>query len=116
MNSEPMVRVTWIRSDETSELMLVGHHCICDGASLLTIFREILQLTDAPSTPLNSYAPFESLNDLLPREVLSNKKAMLRVKGKAFLFRLFALTIKATPPPLPQHYFIYWKAGAQESI
>jgi NRPS condensation-like uncharacterized protein len=96
--------------------MLVGHHCICDGASLIVIFREILQLIDQPDTELTPYPPFQSLQDLVPREVLSDLKLALLVKSKAALFRLFALTVKTVKTaPAGEHYLIYWRADEKES-
>jgi NRPS condensation-like uncharacterized protein len=116
MSSGPMIRVVWIKSEDVSELMLVGHHCICDGASLVAIYREILQLIDQPDLQLTPYRPFHSMRDLVPQQVLSNRKMALLIKGKAALFRLFALTVKTvkTAPP-GEHYLIYWRADANES-
>jgi NRPS condensation-like uncharacterized protein len=116
MNEGPMVRMVWIKSQGISELMLIGHHCICDGTSLITIFREILQIVDQPDVQLVAYPPFQSLEDLVPREVLSDFKMALLVKVKAALFRLFALTVKAVDKaPLGEHYLIFWQADAMQS-
>jgi NRPS condensation-like uncharacterized protein len=116
MNEGPLIRMVWIKSEGVSELMLIGHHCICDGTSLITIFREILQVVDQPDVQLTPYLPFQSLQDLFPQEVLSDMKMALLVKMKAALFRLFALMVKTghTAPP-GEHYLIYWQAGAKES-
>jgi NRPS condensation-like uncharacterized protein len=96
--------------------MLVGHHCICDGASLVAIFREVLQLIDQPDTQLTPYPPFQSLQDFVPQEVSSDLKLALLVKSKAALFRLFALTVKTVKTgPAGEHYLIYWRADAKES-
>jgi NRPS condensation-like uncharacterized protein len=116
MNEGPLVRMVWIKSEGVSELMLIGHHCICDGTSLITIFRELLQVVDQPDVQLTPYPPFQSLQELFPQEVLSDRKMALLVKVKAALLRLFALTVKAvyTAPP-GEHYLIYWRAGAKES-
>jgi Condensation domain len=116
MKDGPLVRMVWIQSDGVSDLMLVGHHCICDGASLIAIFREILQLLDRPDERLIPYPAFQSLQDLVPREVLSDLKMALRVKSKAALFRLFALTVRTvTSTPPGEHYLIYWRACPEES-
>jgi NRPS condensation-like uncharacterized protein len=116
MKSGPMIRVVWIKSAHVSELMLVGHHCICDGGSLVAIFREILQLIDHPDMQLTPYPPFQSLQDLVPREVSSNLKMAFLVKSKALLFRLFLLTVKSVKTaPAGEHYLIYWRADAKES-
>ena len=112
----PLVRLVWIKSQGVSELMLVGHHCICDGASLVAIFREVLQAVDQPHIQLAPYPVFQSIEELIPQEVSSDRKMALLIKGKVALFRLFALTVKnvnTTPPG--EHYLIYWKAGAKES-
>jgi hypothetical protein len=57
-----------------------------------------------------------SLRDLVPEEVSSGLKTALLVRGKALLFRLFALTVKSvkTNPP-GEHYLIYWIADAMVS-
>jgi NRPS condensation-like uncharacterized protein len=116
MNEGPMVRMVWIKSEGVSELMLIGHHCICDGTSLITIFREILQVVDQPNVQLTPYLPFQCLQDFVPQEVLSNVKMALLVKVKTSLFRLFALAVKAghAAPP-SEHYLLYWRASAEES-
>ncbi len=116
MNEGPLVRMVWIKSEGVSELMLIAHHCICDGTSLITIFRELLQVVDQPDVQLIPYPPFQSLQELFPQEVLSNLRIALLVKVKAALLRLFALTVKAvhTAPP-GEHYLVYWRAGAKES-
>ena len=116
MNEGSLVRMVWIKSECVSELMLIAHHCICDGTSLITIFRELLQVVDQPDVQLIPYPPFQSLQELFPQEVLSNLRIALLVKVKAALLRLFALTVKAvhTAPP-GEHYLVYWRAGAKES-
>ncbi len=116
MYEGPLIRIAWIKSEGISELMLIGHHCICDGASLIAIFREMLQLLDHPDAQLDSYPPFQSMHDLVPRDVSSDLKMALLVRSKAALFRLFALTVKTvkTNPP-GDHYLIYWRASESQS-
>lgn len=116
MTEGPMVRLVWIKSEGVSELMLVGHHCVCDGSSLITIFRELLQVLDQPDVPLAPYPPIQSLQELFPQEVLSDRKMAMLVKFKAALFRLFALFVRAghAAPPC-DHSLIYWQASAEQS-
>ena len=116
MKFGPLIRIVWIKSAVVSELMLVGHHCICDGASLIAILRDILQLIDQPDFQLAPCPNFQSLRDLIPQEVLSDVKLALIIRAKAALFRLFALTIKTVEAtPAGEHYLIYWRADAKES-
>jgi len=112
----PLVRLVWLRSDGISELMLVGHHCVCDGLSLVSILREILQLIDQPDVHLASYLPVHSVRDIVPKEILASRRKAILIKGKAALFRLFAMTIKEkTTTPEGKHYLIYWKADASST-
>jgi hypothetical protein len=113
----PLIRVVWIKSDAVSELMLTAHHCICDGASLIAIFREMLELIDRPDMQLVPYQPFQFPQDLIPQDVLSDLKLAATIRVKAALFRLFALTIKTVKVnPAGEHYLIYWRASAEESL
>jgi len=49
---EPLVRLVWLRADGVGELMLVGHHCICDGQSGINLLRELLSAYDQPDQDL----------------------------------------------------------------
>jgi NRPS condensation-like uncharacterized protein len=112
MSDEPLIRLVWIRSQGFSEILLVGHHCVCDGASLVTILREVLQVTDQPALTLKPYQPFQSILELLPDEVITDRKLGFKVLAKAALFRLFSLTIRRAPSrPRGDHYLIQWRAG-----
>lgn len=116
LNSEPPIRLVWVRSAETLELLLTGHHCVCDGASLVTIFREILMVANQPDLELAAYPPIISLDGLVPQEARAGGRAKLSLLAKVALFRLFALTIRTAQPGEPgQHYLIDWKADADTS-
>jgi hypothetical protein len=60
MDNGPLARMVWIKSDEVSELLLVSHHCACDGASLVAIYKELLLLIDQPDLQVTPYPPFQS--------------------------------------------------------
>jgi NRPS condensation-like uncharacterized protein len=116
MSRNPPLRFVWIKGVDVSELMLISHHCISDGASIVSILRETLLCLDCPSAVLEDYAPFESLKDLLPSSVYEDSKLMQRARLKAKLFRIFATFIPSrSVRPTGQYYFLYWKATAEES-
>jgi len=111
----PLLRLLWIRSDEVSELMLVGHHCICDGGSIITLLREILLVLDQPDTELVPYTSYSSLADLIPQDVLSDAKTIRRAKRKARIYKLF-LTLWPVVKPVygaGDPYVLYWKSGVE---
>ena len=111
----PLLRLLWIKSDEVSELMLVGHHCICDGGSIITLLREILLVLDQPDTELVPYTSYSSLADLVPQDVLSDAKTIRRAKRKAMMYKLF-LTLWPGIKPVygaGDPYVLYWKSGVE---
>jgi NRPS condensation-like uncharacterized protein len=111
----PLLRVLWIKSDEVSELMVVGHHCICDGGSVITLLREILLVLDQPETELVPYTGYSSLVDLIPQEVLSDAKTIRRTKRKAMIYKLFLALWPARKPVYGagDPYVLYWKSGVE---
>lgn len=116
MKSGPLARVVWLRSAAVSDLMLVVHHCICDGLSVVTLMREILTLLDQPDKePGQSYS-FNTIEDLVPGDVLSRKKNILKWKIIARLIRISCFFLAATKKVLPgEDYMIHWKLSKETS-
>jgi len=89
---EPLARVVWVRSEAISELVLVCPHCICDGATGVTLMREILLVLDRPEGVIGSYSVFRSVKEIIPRSLLADRgariKAYLRSLGLRILFSL----------------------------
>lgn len=96
----PLARVVWLRAGfrsevgggAISELMLVCPHCICDGATGVTLMREILLLLDQPEDLIGDYPVFQSVKEIIPGSLLASKggriKAYLRSLGLRILFSL----------------------------
>jgi NRPS condensation-like uncharacterized protein len=112
----PLLRLIWIRSEEISEFMLVAHHCICDGSSVVTLIREILHVVDQPDTELTPYHSYSSLKDLIPNEVLSDPKVIRRVGKKVFLYKALLAVLGRRTARLPDGnpYALYWNTNAEE--
>ncbi|MFX0093879.1 MAG: condensation domain-containing protein, partial [Candidatus Hodarchaeota archaeon] len=49
LDSEPLLRVLWIKDTSVSELILLGQHAICDGTSLVFLMRDILTYIANPT-------------------------------------------------------------------
>jgi len=113
----PLARLIWLKSDDVSELMLVCAHCICDGASMLTLMREMLMLLDQQHIAMEPYESFETLHSLIPSHILSNTKK----KIKAWLLSkiagwFFALKTKKNKFPPGKNYLLHWKLDEETSI
>lgn len=86
---EPLVRLVWVKSDRTSELILVCHHCICDATSIIRLMHEILELTDNPHRDIGSYQAISSVRDLVSAEIQNNRMNIFKANVIAGATRLY---------------------------
>lgn len=112
-NKKPMVQLVWVKGEKTSELLWVIPHCICDGTTVVTLMRELLCLLDNPSFELNSYNPFNSVDDFLPLDFNLKKK-----KRKANFFLLmakffFVMQQKSKKRNLGENYALHRKLDSK---
>jgi NRPS condensation-like uncharacterized protein len=120
---EPLARFVWLRGVHASELILLAHHCLCDGQSGMTLLEECLRACDDSET-----APLEALKtveDLVPACIRQDRHFQRRVRWKMRLLRL-ALLFKRKKPVntrLPiahnasaQMYFQRWRLDEQTSL
>ncbi|SHN02817.1 condensation domain-containing protein [Chitinophaga sp. CF418] len=106
----PLARVIWLRSDKVSELLLILPHCICDGTSILTLMRELLQVLDKPETVLIPYPSFESIHSFIPAALLSNWKLQLKLWLLSKVAGVvLALKTREPQPVQGKHYMVHWK-------
>jgi hypothetical protein len=120
---EPLARLVWLRGGETNELLLVAHHCICDGQSGIRLLRDCLSAYDRPEQDLASYSALGAIEDIVPATVLFNRKFQRRFRWKQRLLRLTLLlknSGKSRParPRIPpeQMYFHRWSIGAPATL
>ena len=88
---DPLVRLVWLRASEVSELILVGHHCICDGQSGMTLLRECLSAYDEPEKDLGTYDALGAIEDVVPAALLKDRGFRRRMRWKIGLLRLIFL-------------------------
>jgi hypothetical protein len=115
---DPLVRLVWLRGGEVNELLLVGHHCICDGHSGINLVRECLSAYDQPERDLGAYDALGAIEDIVPAALLQNRRFQRRVRWKARMLRLtlFLKQCGDSKPPGPripthQMYFHRWNIG-----
>jgi hypothetical protein len=89
---DPLARLVWLRGDGVHELMLVAHHCICDGPSGMTLLSDCFAAYSDPLWKTNAYDALGTIEDLVPEELLRDLSFRFRVCCRATLFRsaLFA--------------------------
>lgn len=117
----PLLRVTWIRSADVSDLIVAFHHCMCDGGSGVALLNDFLTLLDEPQADIGKAPVFQSISDLIPAEILQNRRNRIKANLSAVLVHaglslgsLFIST-KNKPSPRSDDYLINWKLGAEQS-
>jgi hypothetical protein len=88
---DPLVRMVWLRASEVNELILVGHHCICDGSTGMMLLRECLSAYDEPEKDLGTYNALGAIEDVVPAALLQDRSFRRRVRWKILLLRLILL-------------------------
>jgi hypothetical protein len=119
---DPLVRLVWLRGSEVSELILVGHHCICDGQSGMTLLRECLSAYDEPGKDLGTYEALGGIEDVVPATLLKDRGFQHRMRWKIGLLRLILLWQRrrrgrsASPIRDEQMYFHRWSLDKAASL
>lgn len=111
----PLAQLVWIKGQESSELLWVLPHCICDGTSIVTLMRELLALIDDPTHDLEPYQLFQSVNNFLSPQFDIQKHTR---KAKFYLFLgkfFFLLQRKNKKRNLGKNYAIHWKLDSTNS-
>jgi Condensation domain len=120
---EPLVRMLWLRGREVNELMLVGHHCICDGQSGINLLRECLTAYDQPNEDLGAYPALGDIEDIVPAAMFNDRSFQRSTRLRAGMFRLTLFLKQARGgkrrrPQIPteQMYFHCWTVGNTVSL
>lgn len=113
----PLLRVIWIKGEETSDMMFVFHHCLCDGASAMTLLDEFLKLLDDPTYDIGLENPILGIHNVVPSEILSNRGQKIKAR---IIGRLAATVIKCIPVnkksiDRQSDYLINWKFDQETS-
>jgi hypothetical protein len=120
---EPLARLVWLRGGKTNELLLVAHHCICDGQSGIILLRDCLSAYDRAEQELASYSALGSIEDIVPATILLSRKFQRRLRWKQRLLRLTLLlknTGRSQPAcpriPTEQMYFRRWSISPSTTL
>lgn len=119
--SDPLVRLVWLRGDGTHELMLIAHHCICDGPSGITLLRDCFAAYDDPRWDPGAYESLGAIEDIVPEELLQDRAFRSRVRRRSALLRLGFLLKRHRRPAAPRRpstaaaYFHRWQLDPEEA-
>ncbi len=91
----PLLRLVWLRSVTVHELLLIGHHCICDGQSGIILLRDLLAACDHPEQVIGAYDALGAMEEIVPADLLRSLRFQRRVRLKANMLRLAFLLKRA---------------------
>jgi NRPS condensation-like uncharacterized protein len=114
---QPLMRFVWIKGEETSDMMFVFHHCLCDGGSAMVLLDEFLKLLDNPTHDIGLENPILGIHDVVPNEILNSRGQKFKAK---MIGRLAATAIKCIPvnkksTDRQNDYLINWKFDKETS-
>ena len=87
------MRVVYLKSPSASDLIIVCHHCICDGRAILNLLDETLSLLAEPQMEIGTYNSFTSLHDFIPDAIRLSKANLLMVFAVKKLTKLILLAM-----------------------
>jgi len=107
----PLFRVVWVKGDQVSELLLVFHHCLCDGTAALSILTELLQLLDEPDSDIGTEIPIMGIEDVIPKKVLNSYRNRIKngLIGKIATLALWIIPVKKVAVARKRDYMLRWK-------
>ncbi|MCX2479474.1 condensation domain-containing protein [Pedobacter sp. MC2016-15] len=111
MDKGPLMRVVWIRGTVCSELILVMHHCVCDGRSAMSVLEDLLLLLEDGDAQIGKEIPILSVSDIIPSEVLGDTRKKLKAKlsGKLTSLVLWLMPLRKRLTERKRDYMINWK-------
>jgi Condensation domain len=80
--SGPLVRLVWLRGSGIHNLILAGHHCICDGQAGIGLLQDVLRACGDPECDLGFCDEICRLEDIVPGAILQDPKFHRRLRWK----------------------------------
>ncbi|KIO78798.1 hypothetical protein TH53_01545 [Pedobacter lusitanus] len=108
---DPMMRMVWIKGDGVSELLMIVHHCLIDGGSVLTILATLFELIDNGDAEIGQEDPIKGLQDIVPAEILENKKQRFKAGliGSIAVLALWLMPARKKAIERQKDYMLHWK-------
>lgn len=108
---QPLMRLVWIQGEETSDMLFVFHHCLCDGGSAMTILDEFLSLLDNPNFNIGIENPILGIHDIVPKEILNSRRQKIKTKmiGKLATIVIKSIPVSKKTIDRQSDYLINWK-------
>lgn len=118
MAVNPCMRVVWLKGAGVSEILLVFHHCFCDGASGIALMQDFLSFLDNPDQEISPVPLVHSMEEFIPKEIRDSQRIKNRVKLTNMLFKglmLVSNTFRRQRKKCSQYYLHHWKLSKENT-
>ncbi|WP_406823451.1 condensation domain-containing protein [Pedobacter sp. KACC 23697] len=107
----PLCRITWIKGIHVSEILMVYHHCLCDGTATLSILAELLQLLDNPNADIGREVPIMGIKDVIPEKILNSfgNRTKNSMVGKMATLALWLIPVKKVAIARQKDFMLHWR-------
>jgi NRPS condensation-like uncharacterized protein len=114
-NTGPLMRLVLIKGQPVSDILLVFHHCLCDGVAATSILSELLQVLDNAKAEIGKETPITSLSDIIPTGILYSKSKQIKAKfiGGMMILALWLIPVKKKAVDRQKDYLINWELDEQ---
>ncbi|BFM45612.1 hypothetical protein CFS9_42530 [Flavobacterium sp. CFS9] len=115
--NKPMIRLVWIRGNDSSDILLVFHHCLCDGGSAMNLIHEFLKVLDHPTADIGIENPILGIHDVVPSSILNSSKQKFKAKliGRLATFAIKCIPVSKKAIDRQTDYLIHWKLDSATS-
>jgi NRPS condensation-like uncharacterized protein len=113
----PLMRLVWIKGEPVSDILLVFHHCLCDGGAAMSILTELLLVLDNADAEIGKEKPITNISDIIPAPILNSniKRMKARLMGGLITLALWLVPVKKKAVDRQKDYLINWKLDEQLS-
>jgi hypothetical protein len=81
-----LVRLVWLRGFGVHNLIVSGHHCICDGQAGIGLLQDLLRAYVHPGCDIGSYGELGGLEDIVPPAILQDAGLQHRLRWRLRVF------------------------------
>ena len=109
--NKPLIRLVWIKGNDRSDMLLVFHHCLCDGGAAMTLIHEFLKVLDDPTADIGTENPILGIQDVVPVPILKNNRQRFKAKmiGQLATFAIKCIPVGKKAIDRQTDYLIHWK-------
>ncbi len=114
-SKQPLIRLVLVQSSKRVELLVICHHCLCDGLSATYLIRDILNCISGQPELVTPSSNHLLLDKLIPPTVTLNRGQKIGFKVANFLLGGLKPAYPAAKFEMPVHKFTTWHLNQEDT-